>query len=142
MKVRTYKTFRQVEDTVIEYVASDDVIFKTEEDCLRYEAALEKVNKLIIRNPDGVLPYDTYTSSDKRYMWVNIENNDDIETVKYAYELDVEKITPGIYCIEEGYDGEFYISSIDCSIDNAIALLRLAGYDTSTLKRKDETDNG
>lgn len=138
MKTRTYKTFRQIEDIVTEYVASDDMIFKTEEECLRHEAALEKVNKLIIRNPDGVLPYDTYTSSDKRYIWVNIENNDDIETVKYAYELDDEKITPGIYCIEEGYDGEFYISSIEYSIDNAIALLRLAGYDTSTLKRKDD----
>ena len=138
MKVRTQRIVRNVEDTLTEYVAIDDMIFKTEEECLEHEAYIEAAKKLIIPNPNYVVPYDVYTSEDISYVWVNLKTEDDIDIIENAYNVDVSGITTGIYCIEIHYDREAYISSMRYSLENAFALLELAGYDTTTLKRKDD----
>ena len=114
------------------------MIFKTEEECLEHEAYIEAANKLIIPNPNHVVPYDVYTSEDISYIWVNLKTEGDIDIIKNAYYVDVSGITTGIYCIEIHYDREAYISSMRYSLENAFDLLELAGYDTSTLKRKDD----
>lgn len=137
MKVRTQRIVRNVEDTLTEYVAIDDMIFKTEAECLEHEAYIEAANKLIIPNPNHVIPYDVYTSDDVSYVWVNLKTEDDIDIIENAYNVDVSEITIGIYCIVIYYDREAYIYSMRYSLENAFALLELAGYDTSTLKRKD-----
>ena len=142
MKVRTQRIMRSVEDTLTEYVAIDDMIFKTEAECLEHEAYLEAAKKLIIPNPNHVVPYDVYISEDVSYIWVDLKTEDDIDTIANAYNVDVSGITTGVYCVEIHYDREAYISSMRYSLNNAFDLLELAGYDTSTLKRKDETDNG
>ena len=138
MKVRTQRIVRNVEDTLTEYVAVDDMIFKTEEECLEHEAYIEAAKKLIIPNPNHVVPYDVYTSEDVSYVWVNLKTEDDIDIIENAYNVDVSGITTGIYCIEIHYDREAYISSMRYSLENAFALLELAGYDTTTLKRKND----
>ena len=140
MKVRTQRIMRNVEDTLTEYVAIDDMIFKTEAECLEHEAYIEAANKLIIPNPNHVVPYDVYTSDDISYVWVNLKTKDDIDIIENAYNVDVSEITTGIYCIAIYYDREAYIYSMRYSLENAFALLELAGYDTTMLKRKSNDD--
>ena len=139
MKTRTQKIVRQIEDTITEYIASDEQVFKTEQECLDHEALLEAAKRLRIDNPKHVIPYDVYTSEEIEYIWVNLKNETDIKIIEKAYNVDVSGISSGIYCIETHfYDNEPYISSMKYSLNNAFALLELAGYDTSTLKRKDD----
>ena len=140
MKVRTQRIVRNVEDTLTEYIAIDDMIFKTEAECLEHEAYIEAANKLIIPNPNHVVPYDVYTSEDVSYIWVDLKTEDDIDIIENAYNVDVSGISTGIYCIEIHYDREAYIYSMRYSLENAFALLELAGYDTTMLKRKRDDD--
>lgn len=142
MKTKIYKTAHSVQETITKYIANDEKVFKTEQECLEHEALLEEVNKLRIDNPKNVVPYDVWISEEAEYIWVNLKNETDIEIIEKTYNVDVSGISPGIYCIEiDYYDSESYISSMKYSLDNAFALLELAGYDITTLKRKDETDN-
>ena len=138
MKVRTQRIVRNVEDTLTEYVAIDDMIFKTEAECLEHEAYIEAAKKLIIPSPNRGRPQDVYTREERIQAWGNLKTEDDIDIIENAYNVDVSGITTGIYCIEIHYDREAYISSMRYSLENAFALLELAGYDTTTLKRKDD----
>lgn len=134
MNIRTHTITHYVEETVTEYVAENGERFKTEQECIEYEALLEKAIKLEIDNPQYVLPYDTYVTECNQYLWVNLKSDEDFEIIKKVYNVDVDGLDYGIYCIEVRDDGEAYITSIADSVVNSLRLLEFAGYDISTLK--------
>lgn len=127
--------------TITKYVANDGRHFDTKIECEEYELLLEKVSKLVIDNPKNVLPYDVYVNDcDSQYFWVNLKNEDDIQLVRIVYGIDVCYLKPGIYCVEVSMGGDGYITSMEDNLRNAFDLLELAGYDTTTLKRKRDDD--
>ena len=138
MKIENRTVIESVSKVVPVYIASDGKKYHSEEDCLQHESNLDTVQKIEIPNPDYVYPYDDYIDPDNNcYIWVDIENEADLEAVCDAYNVDLDGYDFGIYCIEiSDYSSEGRAFDIDSSIDCAMKLLEFAGYDTSTLKKK------
>jgi len=141
MRIENRTVVESVSKVVPIYIASDGKKYHSEEACLQHENALNAVQKITIPNPDCVYPYADYINPDSNYYtWVNIKNEADLKAVCDAYNVEFDDCDFGIYCIESSnYSSEGYVYNIDSSVDYAIKLLELAGFDTSTLKRKENT---
>ena len=135
MTIRTTEIKRYVKDEITEYIACDDKIFKTEQECLVYEEKLKRVNSLIIDNPNGILPYDVWVDEESQYIWVDLKTQEDVELVSEVYNLDDTCYDPGIYCIQISEECGNSMSNMKYYIESALKLLEFAGYDISNINK-------
>ena len=122
------------------YIANDGITFDSEAECLAHEQAVEKIAELQIPNPKSIFPYSEWIDTDLfDYIWLDLKTEDDIRNATNAYEISNHSLKIGLNCIEVGHTNDNYVYDVNDSINNAIALLDFVGYDTSALKRKENT---
>lgn len=93
MKVKEVKQTKTIEEVVrIDYIAEDGTVFRTEEECKKYEeSALFVVSKQLKRLDNiknGASEYDIYDECSEEYLIeiFNAENERDIENIRrYVY---------------------------------------------------------
>lgn len=113
MEIRKYKKIIEQEVTV--YVAEDGTEFSSSRDCINYEANLrlekkiKEVERLRIKELDGVIPFnnDGIMNCENEFRWYDVTNKDDFDAINDIYNNNLTQpvIYPEIICVETyGYD--------------------------------------
>ena len=115
MKVNEVKETKTVEEVVrVEYIAEDGQIFRSEEECKKYEEsalfAISKELKRLDHKKHGASAYDIYDECSDEYL---------VEIFNAETEIDIENITS--YVCLKALSRSSYASKADVDLPNITA---------------------
>lgn len=142
--MRTENITKLVERPVTVYIADDGTEFDTERQCRDYELDLrDELLAGIETCPDAECcpNFDgNECPENHNYFWYKPKNTTEIETIGKAYGIQLNESIAGQWiCIEEGYDGDAWWSSLDEGIKYVNKLLDMLGYEMTITESEEET---